>query len=44
VKEKSDRVVGGGDRGGSPKSIDRRSTPEENESIEWVPRSPVQQC
>jgi hypothetical protein len=42
VKEKiSDRVTGGGERGGSQKSIDYGSTTEENESIEWVPRSPA---
>jgi hypothetical protein len=42
VKEKiSDRVTGGGERGESQKSVDHGSTTEENESIEWVPRSPV---
>jgi hypothetical protein len=42
VKEKiSDRVTGGRERGGSQKSIDHGSTTEENESIEWVPSSPV---
>jgi hypothetical protein len=41
-KEKiSDRVTGGRERGGSQKSIDHGSTTEENESIEWVPSSPV---
>jgi len=42
VKEKiSDHVIGGGERGGSQKLIDHGSTIEENESIEWVPSSPV---
>jgi hypothetical protein len=34
-------VKGGGEIGGLQKSINHGSTTEENESIEWVPRSPV---
>ena len=43
VKEKvSDYVTAKGERGGTQKSIDHGSTTEENESIEWVPRTPGQ--
>ncbi|CAM6005538.1 unnamed protein product [Sphagnum balticum] len=43
VKEKTaDRVAGREKKGESQKSIDYGSTTEENESIEWVPRSPGQ--
>jgi hypothetical protein len=41
-KKTSDCVAGERERGGSQKSIDYGSTIEENESIEWVLRSPVQ--
>jgi hypothetical protein len=41
-KKTSDHVAGKREREGSQKSIDHGSTTEENESIEWVLRSPAQ--